>query len=64
MEDKPKRKTRTSNKVNSRYKKKTYKRFEVRFRYDTQQNLIDFLLEKNSISDYISKLVENDYSKK
>ena len=33
----------TSSEVSERYKKKTYKFIPVRFRYDTDQHLLDFL---------------------
>lgn len=56
--------TRTEQK--SAWNRKTYKQYVVRFRYDTDSELIDFI-EKNragiSISDFLKSLVEDAYKK-
>lgn len=48
IEVKPKRKTKTSKEVKKRYEDKTYKRFVVRLRHDTDQELIDYIEAEQS----------------
>lgn len=43
MPDKPRRKTTTSNEVKQRWKDRNYKRFTLNLRYDTDQDLIDYI---------------------
>ncbi len=66
--------SKTSSEVSERYKKKTYKLIPVRFRYDTDQFLLDFLddykdqigmtqIFRESLEQYISTNFP-DYGKK
>jgi len=43
-----------------KYNKKTYKRFNVNVRKDTQSNIIAYLEKQKSINSYIIALIEND----
>lgn len=48
--------TRASNK----YQKKSYKRYSLIVRKDSQKNIIDHLDKQESVNGYIIKLIEKD----
>ena len=52
-EQKPKRKTHTSQEVIKRYQDKTYRRYNLMLRYDTDSDLID-LIDKYMVNGYDS----------
>lgn len=47
-------------KANQRYNQKTYRRFEIKVRKDTESDIIDFLESKPSVNSYLIGLVKND----
>ena len=51
-------------KANSKYAKKTYKRFELKLRKDRNDKLIKSLKDKPSINSYIKELIEKDMNNK
>lgn len=51
-------------KANSKYAKKTYKRFELKLRKDRNDKLIKPLKDKPSINSYIKELIEKDMNNK
>lgn len=52
-DEKPKRKTHTSQEVIKRYQDKTYRRYNLMLRYDTDSDLID-LIDKYMVNGYDS----------
>jgi hypothetical protein len=52
-DEKPKRKNYTTNEVYDRYHKKTYRRYNLMLRYDTDSDLID-LIDKYMVNGYDS----------
>lgn len=52
-DEKPKRKTHTSQEVIKRYQDKTYRRYNLMLRYDTDADLID-LIDKYMVNGYDS----------
>ena len=53
----------SANKATTKYVKKTYKRFEIRLRKDSDIDLINYLESKESTNKYLIDLVRDDYLK-
>ena len=62
-ESKPRRKTKTSNAVKTRYNAKTYYQFGLRLRKIEDAELIEKLNSVPSKNDYIKKLIQQDIEK-
>lgn len=43
--------------------KESYKRFEIRFKLDSESDIIEHLASKPSVQAYIKKLIRNDMGK-
>lgn len=52
-----------ANLATAKYVKKTYKRFEIRLRKDTDIDLINYLESKESVNKYLIDLIREDYAK-
>ena len=50
--------------ANTKYVKKTYQRFELKLRKDSEQHLIEHLNKQPSKNDYIKQLIIKDYQNK
>lgn len=50
--------------ANTKYTKKTYRRYELKLRKDNEQNLIDHLDKQPSKNDYIKQLIIKDLQNK
>lgn len=50
-------------KASIKYRRKTYRVFQLKLRYDTEKDLIEFLESKDSINSYIKKLIIDDKNK-
>ena len=53
----------TQTKASIKYRRKTYRVFQLKLRYDSDKDLIEFLESKESINSYLKKLITDDKNK-